>query len=141
MNHLIITGNLTADPESRSTKSGKRVVSFTVAANRRDKDNNVDYVRVSAWGKLGELCKQYLAKGRKVGVTGSIRAGAYTNSEGKPIGTLELMADEVEFLSPKDQETQYRQEERKAIQQEPKQETMVKNSGGFVEVNDEDLPF
>jgi single-stranded DNA-binding protein len=76
-----------------------------------------------------------------VSVFGEIHAGAYTNSQGKAMGTLELTAQDVEFLSPKDQETQYRQEEREAIQQEPKQASMVKNAGGFVEVNDEDLPF
>ena len=138
MNQLIIIGNLTADPESRSTKSGKRVVSFTVATNRRDKDNNVDYVRVSAWEKMGDVCAQYLSKGKKVMVSGPVHAGSYTNAKGEAVGTLELMANEVEFLSPKDQESQYKQEERKAIQQEP---SMVKNAGGFIEVNEEQLPF
>lgn len=141
MNKCFIIGNLTADPESRSTQSGKRVVSFTVAANRRDKDNNVDYVRVSAWEKLGDVCAQYLSKGKKVMVSGPVHAGAYTNSQGKAVGTLELKAQDVEFLSPKDDgaEKAYVQQERKAIQQE--HDSMVKNGGGFVEVNDEDLPF
>ena len=138
MNKLFIIGNLTADPETRTTATGKFVSTFTVAVNRNGIDG-ADYFRVSAWGKLGELCKQYLAKGRKVGVTGSIRAGAYVNSEGKPIGTLEMMADEIEFLSPRDSESRYQQEERKAIQQE--QPSMVRNSGGFVQVNEELLPF
>lgn len=138
MNHVIIIGNLTADPETRTTQDGKMVVSFTVAVNRRGNQQGADYFRVSAWNKLGELCKAYLAKGRKVSVTGSIRAGAYVNSDGKTIGTLEMMADEVEFLSPKDQETRYQQEERAAIQQE--QTSMVKNNGGFIQV-DEEHPF
>ena len=94
MNNLFIIGNLTSDPESRSTQSGKQVSTFTVAVNRRGTEG-ADYFRVSAWNKLGELCQQYLKKGRKVAVTGSIRAGAYTNSEGKAVGTLEVMADEI----------------------------------------------
>lgn len=138
MNNLFIIGNLTSDPESRSTQSGKQVSTFTVAVNRRGTEG-ADYFRVSAWSKLGELCQQYLKKGRKVAVTGSIRAGAYTNSEGKAVGTLEVMADEIEFLSPKDSESQYQQEERKAIQQE--QTSMVRNNGGFIQVNNEELPF
>lgn len=138
MNNLFIIGNLTSDPESRSTQSGKQVSTFTVAVNRRGTEG-ADYFRVSAWNKLGELCQQYLKKGRKVAVTGSIRAGAYTNSEGKAVGTLEVMADEIEFLSPKDTEAQYQQEERKAIQQE--QTSMVRNNGGFIQVNNEELPF
>lgn len=143
MNKCFIIGNLTADPESRTTQSGKRVVSFTVAVNKKKNDGTdaADFFRVSAWEKLGDVCAQYLAKGRKVSVIGEIHAGSYTNSKGEAVGTLELTAQDVEFLSPKDQETQYRQEERKAIQQEPKQASMVKNAGGFVEVNDEDLPF
>lgn len=143
MNKCIIIGNLTADPESRSTQSGKRVVSFTVAVNKKRNDGTyaTDYFRVSAWEKLGDVCAQYLAKGRKVSVIGEIHAGAYTNSQGKAVGTLELTAQDVEFLSPKDQEAQYCTEERKAIQQEPQQASMAKNAGGFVEVNDEDLPF
>ena len=138
MNNLMIIGNLTSDPESRSTQSGKQVSTFTVAVNRRGTEG-ADYFRVSAWNKLGELCQQYLKKGRKVAVTGSIRAGAYTNSEGKAVGTLEVMADEIEFLSPKDSEAQYQREERQAIQQE--QTSMVRNNGGFIQVNDESLPF
>ena len=138
MNNLFIIGNLTSDPESRSTQSGKQVSTFTVAVNRRGTEG-ADYFRVSAWNKLGELCQQYLKKGRKVAVTGIIRAGAYTNSEGKAVGTLEVMADEIEFLSPKDTEAQYQHEERKAIQQE--QTSMVRNNGGFIQVNNEELPF
>lgn len=138
MNNLFIIGNLTSDPESRSTQSGKQVSTFTVAVNRRGTEG-ADYFRVSAWNKLGELCQQYLKKGRKVAVTGSIRAGAYTNSEGKAVGTLEVMADEIEFLSPKDTEAQYQREERQAIQQE--QTSMVRNNGGFIQVNNEELPF
>ena len=143
MNKCFIIGNLTADPESRTTQSGKRVVSFTVAVNKKRNDGTdaTDFFRVSAWEKLGDVCAQYLAKGRKVNVVGDIHAGSYTNSKGEAVGTLELTAQDVEFLSPKDQEAQYRTEERKAIQQEPKQASMVKNAGGFVEVNDEDLPF
>ena len=130
MNKLFIIGNLTADPETRTTATGKFVSTFTVAVNRNGIDG-ADYFRVSAWGKLGELCKQYLAKGRKVGVTGSIRAGAYVNSDCKPIGTLELMADEIEFLSPR---TDGAQSENKAPVNAPAV------GGGFVQVNEE-LPF
>ena len=137
MNKIIIIGNLTADP-------GKTVVSFTVAVNRRGSQEGVDFFRISAWNQLGELCRVYLKKGRKVSVIGSIRAGAYTNSKNEAVGTLEVLADEVEFLSPKEtdaQENAYKAQERQAIQQEPQQGSMVKNNAGFVQVNDEELPF
>ena len=79
-----------------------------MAVNRRQSakagQQDADYFRVAAWEKLGEICAQYLSKGKKIAVTGSIRAGAYTNSQGQAVGTLELWAEEVEFLSPR-QET------------------------------------
>lgn len=137
MNKLFIIGNLTADPETRTTKDGTLVCSFTVAVNRKNKAGNAeaDFFRVSAWRQLGEVCKAYLTKGRKVSVIGEIHAGSYTNSKGEAVGTLEVNAQDIEFLTPKDAEAQYQREERQAIQQEPHQ------SGGFVQVDEEQLPF
>ena len=152
MNHVMIIGNLTADPEMRTTQTGKQVVTFTVAVNRRQSaqagQQEADFFRVSAWNQLGEICAKYLAKGRKCAVTGSIRAGAYTNSQGQAVGTLELLAEEVEFLSPR-QET--------AVQPSPapaaalyvghggqtayQQPSMISDKSGFVQVDDEELPF
>ena len=66
MNKIIIIGNLTGDPEKRSTQSGKQVTTFTVACNRRGENAGADFFRVAAWDKMGETCAQYLAKGRKV---------------------------------------------------------------------------
>ena len=142
MNKIFIIGNLTADPETRTTKDGTLVCSFTVAVNRKNKSANAeaDFFRVSAWRQLGEVCKTFLTKGKKVSVVGEIHAGSYTNSKGEAVGTLEVNAQDIEFLSPKDAETQYRSEERQAIQQEPRQESMVKNNAGYVVVNEE-LPF
>lgn len=102
MNVLHIIGNLTRDPETRQV-GDKTVCSFTVAVNRRQKDkdgNNVaDFFRVSAWGKMGEICQKYLAKGRKVAVTGSVSVHAFTDKEGNAKGSLEVFAQDVEFLS------------------------------------------
>lgn len=150
MNHVMIIGNLTADPEMRTTQTGKQVVTFTVAVNRRQSAQagqpEADFFRVSAWNQLGEICAKYLAKGRKCAVTGSIRAGAYTNSQGKAVGTLEVMADNVEFLSPR-QEQQPQppvnawSADHGAAASPPQQGSMLKQSTGFVQVEDEDLPF
>ena len=125
MNKLMIIGNLTRDPETRTTQAGKTVCSFTVAVNRRSKDET-DYFRVAAWGKLGETCQQYLAKGRKVAVTGNVSVSTYTSQNGENRATLEVFADEVEFLSTKN-------------------ETAVNapssRNNGYEEVTDDDLPF
>ena len=100
MNNLTIIGNLTGDPELRTTQQGKEVCSFNVAVNRRTE--GTDFFKVSAWGEKGKVCKKYLSKGKKVCVTGAVSARAYTNSRGEPAASLEVMAYEVEFLSPRD---------------------------------------
>lgn len=152
MNYVMIIGNLTADPITRTTQAGKQVVTFTVAVNRRQSAQaghpEADFFRVAAWDKIGETCAQYLAKGRKVCVTGSVRSGAYINASGQAVGTLEVTAHEVEFLTPKqeaaqpdEREAAYLRQERNAIQNEPQQGSMLKQNAGFTEVNDEELPF
>lgn len=107
MNKLTIIGNLTHDPETRTTSAGVGVTSFTVAVDRRFKDANgekkTDFFRVSAWRQLGEVCAQYLAKGRKVAVVGEIQPRTYEAKDGTTKMSLDIQADEVEFLTPKSQ--------------------------------------
>ena len=108
MNKLTIIGNLTRDPEMRSTQEGISVCSFTVAVNRRNKREGqpeADYFRVSAWRQLGENCGKYLAKGRKVCVIGPVSVRTYQASDGTTRANLEVTADDVEFLSPKGEQT------------------------------------
>lgn len=104
MNKTMIIGNLTADPETKTTQSGKFVCNFTVAVNRRvgkDGKPQADYFRVAAWDNLAEICQKYLAKGKKVFVSGTVGAHAYNDNNGNLRASLELSASEVEFLSPK----------------------------------------
>ena len=107
MNRLTIIGNLTRDPELRSTSSGVQVCTFTIAVNRRNRssaDNGqpeADFFRVSAWRQLGEVCQKYLAKGRKVAVTGPVALNTFTGSDGQTHASMEVNADDVEFLSPR----------------------------------------
>lgn len=102
MNRLTIIGNLTTDPELRTTQNGKTVCNFSVAVNRRNKvegQPEADFFRVSAWNQLGENCGKYLAKGRKVAVIGPVSVRAYETQYRKHGANLEVMAQEVEFLS------------------------------------------
>ena len=108
MNRLFIIGNLTRDPELRSTPAGDSVCDFTVAVNRRGRrdvqngqQQEADFFRVSAWRQLGENCSKYLAKGRKVAVTGSVRVRTYQANDGTTRASLEVPAEDVEFLSPR----------------------------------------
>ena len=101
MQKLHIIGNLTKDPETRTTPNGNTVCSFTVAVNRKKvSEPTTDFFRVNAWGKLGELCARFLGKGRKVAVVGELQARTYDNKDGKTMLSLDVVADEVEFLTP-----------------------------------------
>lgn len=129
MNKLIIIGNLTRDPELRSTPGGMPVCNFTVAVNRRKAEEGrqeADFFRVTAWDKLGELCNKYLTKGRKVCVVGRASASAYTGNDGTLRASLEITAQEVEFLSPRG---------------EAEPDGQGDADRGFVQVEDEELPF
>ena len=103
MNKLTIIGNLTKDPELRTTQGGVSVCTFTVAVNRKKKDEKqTDFFRVTAWRERGEICAKWLIKGRKVCVIGPVSVSTYTGQDGATHAHLEVMAEEVEFLSSKD---------------------------------------
>ena len=124
MNRLTIIGNLVNAPELRTTTSGKSVCTFTVAVNRRKKvegQPEADFFRVSAWEQRGEVCAKYLAKGKKVAVIGAVSVRTYQTQSGEHRASMEVLADEVEFLSG-------RQEN-------------VDQSSGMQKVNDADNPF
>ena len=76
MNKIILIGNLTRDPELRSTAGGTTVCTFTIAVNRRfapqGGEREADFFRINAWRQLGETCSRFLSKGRKVCVSGQL---------------------------------------------------------------------
>ena len=135
MNKVFIVGNLTRDPELRTVRDGIAVCSFTVAVNRRNRgaeagQPDADYFRVTAWRGLGENCSRYLAKGRKVAVTGTISVSTYTANDGSTRASMDVTAEDVEFLSPKNE----------GASPAPVQEKRDPQSG-FVQVDDNELPF
>lgn len=103
---VIFIGNLGADPELRYTEQGRAVCNFSVAVNRRWNDANGEtheatkWVRVSTWGKLAEICNQYLAKGRQVFVEGRLadEIRVWQDQNGNWRASYELTAYEVKFL-------------------------------------------
>ncbi|SHJ93613.1 single-stranded DNA-binding protein [Paramaledivibacter caminithermalis] len=100
MNSVVLIGRLTRDPELRFTAgSGRAVATFTIAVDRPySKNNETDFFRVVVWGKPGENCANYLAKGRLVGVQGRIQNNNYQTSTGEKRYTTEIVADRVQFL-------------------------------------------
>ena len=135
MNKLTIIGNLTKDPETRTTQSGSTVCSFTLAVNRRRSQNGnqpeADFFRVNAWNQLGEICQKYLSKGSKAAVVGRVSVSTYQANDGSTRASLDVMAEDVEFLGTKGEQ-----------QAAPVQSAPEPQQQGYTDVtDDEDLPF
>lgn len=104
MNRAVVIGNLTNEPELRSTLSGISVCTFTVAVNRRvsrdaQGQKEADFIPIVTWRGLADNCFKYLHKGSKSAVTGSIQTRSYDAQDGTRRYVTEILADEVEFLS------------------------------------------
>ena len=151
MNKVFLIGNLTKDPEMRSTQSGVAVCNFSIAVNLRFRNpqtgqQETDFLNIVAWRQLAELCSKYLAKGRKIAVTGSIQTRTYEAKDGSKRTAWDIVADEVEFLS---------QNQQNSTQSAPGAYTTAASKdsgtayapqphndfGGYTQVDDEELPF
>ena len=148
MNKVFLIGNLTRDPEQRTTQSGVSVCSFTIAVNRRRSNNaeagqpEADFFRITAWRQLGDICAKYLAKGRKVAVVGTVSASAYTANDGTARASLEVQADDVEFRTPRGEAGEAPAAYNAApAAPRPNAAASAPQGGGFVQVDEEELPF
>ena len=99
MNRVFQIGNIAKDPEHRVTPNGKSVCTFSLAVRRRNKDE-ADFFNVVVWGATADACKQYVHKGSKVGIIGSLQSRMY-EKDGQKRYITEIVADEVEFLDKK----------------------------------------
>ena len=125
MNKVILLGNLTKDPELKTTTNELSVVKFTLAIPRKFKnaqgEKEVDFLNVVAWRTLADNCGKYLKKGSKCSVVGTVQNRSYEAQDGTKRYITEIVAEEVEFLST-------------APKKESEQVEMI-------EVNDDSLPF
>lgn len=104
MNKVFLIGNLTRDPELSETNSGTAVCRFSVAVNRRranGEEPQTDFFQVTAWRGLAETVARYCKKGNKVAVSGTIQIRQYEDRDGQKRTGVDVIADEVEFLTPK----------------------------------------
>lgn len=147
MNKIILIGNLTRDPELRSVNTMNGPVSvcdFTIAVNRRGNRNqqqqqggDADFFRITAWRQLGEICSKYLAKGRKVFVSGAVSARTYQANDGSTRVSLEVTADDVEFLTSRaEAEAMGSSSYAPAVPAAP-----TAQNSGFTAVETDELPF
>jgi single-strand DNA-binding protein len=108
INRVVLTGNLTRDPELRNTPSGTAVCSLRLAVNTSRKDasgqwvDKPNYFDITVWGRQGENVAQYLSKGRPVAVDGRLEWREFTDKEGNNRQAVEIVADSVQFLGGRD---------------------------------------
>lgn len=145
MNVCMLIGRLTADPELRYTASGVAVATFTLAVDRqkqKDREKETDFINIVIWQKLGELCAQYLKKGRLAAVEGRLQIRQYENKDGQKVRVAEIVANHVQFLdrgesADKPQQSQQKpQTAAKRYDDDP-----FADDGQSVDIVDDDLPF
>ena len=104
LNKVFLMGNLTRDPELRYLPSGQPVTHFSIAMNRTylsktgEKKEEVSYVRIVVWARRAEVCNEYLKKGSPVLVEGRLQSSSWEAQDGTKRSTLEVVADNVQFL-------------------------------------------
>lgn len=143
MNKAILVGNLTRDPEHRTTSNGTSVTSFTVAVQRRFKDADgnyqADFINCVAWRSTAEFVGKYFTKGMKIGVVGSIQTRTYEDREGVRRYATEVVVDEAEFAGSKAQNPGVQ----KPTEQESRtaDDLFAEDLEDFQLIDDAELPF
>ena len=140
MNKVYLIGNLTRDPEMRATQSGISVCNFSIAVNRRVRDaqgnQQTDFFNIVAWRQLADLCGKFLMKGKKVAIVGSIQTRTYEAQDGSKRTAFDIVADEVEFITPMGEAPGTRSSAPSAPVQ-----SYAPADQGFTQVDDDELPF
>ena len=105
INHVILVGRLTRDPELSYTPSGTAVCRFSIAVNRssgpsseNSGDNSTSYFNIVTWNKTAEICKEYLSKGKQVGIDGRLQQRRWEGQDGIKRSTVEIVASNVQFF-------------------------------------------
>lgn len=138
INSCVIIGRATKDIEIRKTQSGKSVVQFSLAVNRRGKDAGADFINCVAWEKTADVLAQYCHKGDRIGIVGRISTRSYDDKiTGKKVFVTEIMVEQFEFLSePKKEEPKQEPKQEPTQQREPQRDLL-----GWTVPGEEDLPF
>lgn len=140
LNRVVLVGRLTKDPEFRTTQNGVSVATFTLAVNRNFKNKNgeqqADFINVVVFRQQAENVNNYLSKGNLAGVDGRIQSRSYENKEGQRVYVTEVLADSVQFLEPKNNQSN----------NQPQQQSGQAQSGNSpfdnsADISDDSLPF
>ena len=133
MNSVQLLGRLARDPEVRYTDGGATIASFTLAVDRRFKQEGgetADFISCKAFGKTAEFIEKYFSKGKKIALNGRIQTGSYTNKDNVKVYTTEVIIENVEFVESKGAE-------QNGVAAEPKNDDFMNVPDGL----DEELPF
>ena len=135
MNTVVLIGRLARNPEVRYTQTQTAVCSAVIAVNRgKDKEGNdrgADFIRLTAFGKRGEVFGKYMTKGRQVAIRGHINTGSYINNNNETVYTTDVIVDEFDFIGNK--------REAQETQTAPVDNSDIPE--GFEPIDDEDIPF
>lgn len=144
INRVILAGNLTRDCEVKQTKGGMAIIHFGIAVNERVKNSQTgeweerpNFIDCAMFGKRAEAVSRILAKGMKVAIEGKLRQSTWTAKDGSKRSKLEVIVDEIEFMSRSDgQKGQQANNYQAQPQNGPQQPT-----GGYLDYDGSDIPF
>tara|TARA_Y100000588_G_scaffold369430_1_gene438423 strand:+ start:42 stop:464 length:423 start_codon:yes stop_codon:yes gene_type:complete len=138
-NKFIAVGNLTRDPESKSTNSGHTICEFRIAVNNPRSKEDVLFIDVETWDKLADICTEYLAKGKKIIVEGRLKNNSWTNKDGEKRSKIFCVADDIRFVGSKsdDAESEGAQAKSSSTKSEKTSKESRKEDEGVLE----DIPF
>ncbi len=142
MNNVVLVGRLVRDPDVRYNPNGTGVARFTVACDRRFKREGqpeADFISCVAFGKTAEFMEKYFAKGRLIGLQGSIQTGSYTNKDGQKVYTTDVVVDNVEFVGSRGENGGAQNGGNGQISRQEDAKGNV--PAGFEALEDDDMPF
>jgi len=141
MNKVILVGRFTRDPEVKYTDGGTSISKFTIAVDRRFKQEGgpeADFISCVSFGKQAEFIEKYFHKGMKIGIIGRIQTGSYTNNDGQKVYTTDVVVEECYFVESK------KTSDSSDINQPSNPEPNTTMDYGFMNIPDgidEELPF
>lgn len=148
MNKVILVGNLTKDPELKTTQSNISVCTFGIAVNRKFANaqgvRETDFFNVVAWRNQADFVAKYFTKGKKIGIVGTLQSRTYEAKDGTKRNVVEVVADEIEFVDSRNSQGQENTGSTGGYTQTAKPAATPASEftgQGFTQVEDDDLPF
>jgi len=139
INTITLIGRLGRDPELKYTQTGKAVVSFSLAVDRRQK-GETDWFQVTVWDKLAEICDAHLHKGRQAAVRGRMQSRTYETQDGQKRTVWEVVAEDVQFLGAREDSADATQRQAPQRQASPATRQVVQQAWGPLP-DDDGVPF